>query len=241
MEFFEQVKRLLAEVEDAERHVLKQGGEKIAEALLNGGIVHVFGTGHSHLIAEEVFCRSGGLAALNAMLEPSLMLHAGAFKTFALERMESYAEPLLKHYRLRQGDVLIVVSNSGITALPIELAIRAKEQGVWTIAITSVAYSKALESSHSSGRRLYEVVDLAIDNHGVIGDAIVELPGLEAPVGPTSTIVGAAIAHSLLIEAYKLILHEGVKPPVFLSSHLPNVEKYNMELKQKYVTRVKHF
>jgi len=220
---------------------LDEGARMVAETILNGGIVHVFGTGHSHLMAEEVFCRSGGLAALNAMLEPSLMLHTGAFKTFALERMAAYAGPLLQHYDLRQGDVLIVVSNSGVTALPIELAIQAKKRGLRTIAITSVTYSEALESSHPSGQRLHDVVDVAIDNHGIVGDAVVVLPGLDIRLGPTSTVVGVAIMHSLLIESCRLILRAGVKPPVFLSSHLPGASTHNEKLRQQYSTRVKHF
>src|ERR671916_1560660 len=158
----------LREVQEA---VLAEERQKLLEAarLLAGSLdgeepdrmIHVFGCGHSHLMAEEAFWRAGGLVPVHPILDPNLSL-LGGLRTSPLERLEGYARVLLTGEELRPGEVMVVFSNSGINAVPIEVALVAKEAGLRVVAVTSLAHSKGVEPRHSCGQRLFELADVAI-------------------------------------------------------------------------------
>jgi uncharacterized phosphosugar-binding protein len=192
----------------------------LSETLINDGLLYVTGTGHSHMIAEEVFYRAGGLAAVYPILEPALMLHEGAIKSTDMERLEGLASILLCDLPMNQHDVLIVASNSGRNAFPIEVVLEAKTRGCKTIAITSLAHSQQTSSRHSSNKRLFEVADLVIDNGVAYGDAALEMEGLSAKMGPVSSIAGIFIINSIVLEATALCLQKGYKPDVFVSANV---------------------
>ncbi|MGQ9734971.1 MAG: sugar isomerase domain-containing protein [Candidatus Bipolaricaulia bacterium] len=238
-QYFERVLDILQEVQRTQMERIQQAARLIADTIAREGIVHIFGAGHSHLLAEEVFFRAGGLAPVNAILEPSLMLHAGALKSTAIEKISQYATVLLEYHDVRPGDVLIIISNSGVNSVPVELAIQARAQKVTTIGLTCIAYSQQLQPNNPAGKRLYEVVDLVIDNGGVPGDAILKGPGLEPGVGPTSTVVGATILNALMAEAIQDLWARGIEPPVFLSSHLDGAAEHNARLAQRYRERIR--
>jgi uncharacterized phosphosugar-binding protein len=142
--YLEKLGMLLQKAIETQWRVIKEAGELVAEAIVQGGILHVFGVGHSHMLAEEAFFRAGGLAAVNAIFEPSLMLHEGVLKSARLENLTGFAQILLDHYEVKEKDVLLLISNSGVNAVPVEMAIEAKRRNVPTIAITSVRYSQAV-------------------------------------------------------------------------------------------------
>jgi uncharacterized phosphosugar-binding protein len=238
-QYFDRLLNILQEVRRTQMDHIRQAAMLVADTIARGGIIHIFGAGHSHLLAEEVFFRAGGLAPVNAILEPSLMLHAGALKSTAIEKIPQYAAVLLEYYDVRSGDVLIIVSNSGVNSVPVELAIQARARRITTIGLTCVACSQQLRPNNPAGKRLYEVVDLTIDNGGAPGDAILKEPGLEPGVGPTSTVVGAAILNALMAEAIQCLRAQGLKPPVFLSSHLDGAAEHNAQLIQRYRGRIR--
>jgi len=191
----------------------------VADTLVAGRFLYVFGTGHSHMLAEEVFYRAGGLARVIPILDEPLMLHQRAAASTVLERQEGYAEELLKRYPIGAGDVLIVASNSGRNAVPIELAQAARARGARTAALTSLTQSAAWPSRHPSGRKLADVVECVLDNGVVDGDAVVALPGLSGRVGPTSSLTGILLVNLIVVTAVELAVAQGQSPDLFVSSN----------------------
>ena len=191
----------------------------IVSAIASDRLIYVSGSGHSHMLAEEVFYRAGGLAPVQAILETDLMLHKGARRSTQCEREEGRAARALAPYDIGPGDVVIVASNSGRNAYPIELALNAAAAGATTIALTSLAHARAVTSRHSSGKRLFEIADIVIDNCGVLGDAALPIPNHPAAMGPTSTISGVFILNALLAEAVAELAEIGTIADVYVSAN----------------------
>lgn len=209
-----------------------------AESILAGGVLHVFGSGHSHELAEEISFRAGGLAAVNPLLDTNLTLMGGpaSFST-RLERLEGYAEALLQNYDLRPGEVMLVLSQSGINPGPVEMALAAKKRGLRVAAVTSLAHSRAAASRHSSGLRLFEAADVVIDNCVPAGDACIDHGPDMPPTSPLSTVAGAAILQALVAEVAARIRAAGQVPPVWVSSNLPQGDAHNQGLIGRYPSR----
>ncbi|WP_027417212.1 sugar isomerase domain-containing protein [Aneurinibacillus terranovensis] len=245
MEAYEQysktVTSILSEVLASQKNEIKIAAKELAKRVVREGIIHLFGTGHSHMIVEEAFFRAGGLACTNAMLEPNLMLHHGAEQSSWLEKVEGFASVILDKYRVKAEDAVIIISNSGRNAVPIEMAIEAKKRGLYTIGLTSLQY-KNEPSRHSSGKKLFEIADMVIDNGSVIGDAVVEMGG-GMKMGPTSTVVGAALVNGLLVQTAEELKTLGKVPPIIQSVNVDTqgaVER-NRELIEHYSQRVRLF
>ncbi|MET3696676.1 uncharacterized phosphosugar-binding protein [Bacillus oleivorans] len=234
-DYKEYVKNKLESVFNEQTDNILKGADLIKESVKKGGRLYVFGTGHSHLVAEEIYNRAGGLALVTAILEPSLMLHEQPNKSTYVERLNGYAEVLLKMNNLSEKDTLMVISNSGRNAVPVEMAIKAKEMGVSVIALTSLKHSTAVESRHESGKRLFEVAEVVIDNGADYGDATFNIEGLHTPTGSISSITGTAIAQTLIVATLEKLVKDGIQPPVFKSSNADGADQYNDEIFAKYV------
>ena len=235
--YFEEVGRLLGDLAAAQGPNIEAAAEVVAECIGRSGIVHVFGSGHSHMMAEEVFHRAGGLIAFNAMLDVNLTLF-GTLRAGLVERTEGYAKVVLASFDVRPDEVVLVVSNSGINPVPIELAIEAKRLGARVVAITSAANYASVASRHSSGQKLADVADLVIDSQVPAGDAIVALEGLEANVGPSSTVLGAALMNAIVVEVTDRLLRAGKEPPAIVSMNVPGGEERNRALIERYRPRL---
>jgi uncharacterized phosphosugar-binding protein len=199
----------------------------VTDALAGGGTVHVFGTGHSHMLAEELFYRAGGFVRVRAILFEGLMLHASAPLSTAIERLPGLAQAILDDQPIHSGDVLIIASNSGSNAVVTEMAGLARERGLRTIAITSFAHATSASARAHDQAHLHDLVDVAIDNGGAVGDAAVHIKGLATRVGPTSTVVGAAIGNTLMAEVAERLVARGVVPPVFTSANVTGGDAAN--------------
>jgi uncharacterized phosphosugar-binding protein len=225
----------LQQVMETEKEVLDQAAQWIADSVKEDGVLHIFGAGHSMLMGQELMFRAGGLAPVNAILDINFSLmgpppSAGT----ALERMEGYAKLILDRYEFRPGEVLVVVSQSGRNPVPIEAALEGKKRGLKVIALTSLQQSSQATSRHSSGKRLFEVVDLVLDTHVISGDACVEIaPGLPR-TSPLSTVVGAAIMQALVAEVAKRLYDAGVQPPIWVSANVPGGDERNVDLISRY-------
>lgn len=193
--------------------------DAIALTLTNGGIVHVAGSGHSHMLAEEVFYRAGGIAAAQAILDDDLMLHRGAERSTHLERETGQAARVLAKYRVAAGDVVVVASNSGRNAYPVELAQIARDRGATVIAITSLAHAKAVDSRHPSGKRLLDVADIVLDNGGEYGDSSLDVPGVSQRMGPTSSVIGIWLLNGLIAEAVAQATAAGTRIDIYVSAN----------------------
>jgi uncharacterized phosphosugar-binding protein len=217
--YFEGVRTIIERIGVEQLPVIQRMAGAIAASIGGGSLLHVFGSGHSHMAAEEVFHRAGGLCCINAILDPALSGH-GPFGT-ALERAPGYIPVLFSQYDFRAGEHLIVISNSGINAAPIEAALYGKEHGLVVSAITSLTHSRSVPSRHPSGRKLYELADQVIDNCGPAGDALLEVPGVEERVCATSTVTTALIMNMLMAEVVGQLVAAGMTPPVLRSANLP--------------------
>jgi len=234
-----QVLGLIQTVEKTEMNNIRTAAEWIADSMMQDGLLHMFGCGHSHLLVEDIFYRAGGLVPVNPIFETSVMLHEGAVKSSKIERMSGYAQHILDNYKVQPGEVMIVISNSGINSLPIEMALCAKEKGLRVIAISSSSYLGD-EARHSSGQRLGEVAHLVIDNHMPHGDALVQLPNSEISMASGSTVVGSAILNMIMVSVAEILIERGIEPQVYVSGNIPGGFERNQAYIEKYKGRIKH-
>ena len=219
---------------------IMRAGQIVGTAISAGGVIHTFGTGHSHLIAHEAFFRAGGIAAVNPILEERLIFLRGALESTRAEREVGLAKELIKREDVRSGDAAIIISNSGRNAVPVEMALEMIALGVKVIAITNLEQSLASRATHSSGRRLCELADVTVDNCVPQGDALISLPGMDSKIGPSSTVAGAAIINSIVIEAVNELLQRGELVPVLPSANVEGVnEKTLRDILAPYNDRVK--
>lgn len=226
-DYTRRVQQVLREAVDHELPSVRAAAALVADAWTAGGMFHVFGSGHSHMFAEEAFYRAGGAVRINPILKPAHMLHESAVHSTVLERQSGLAESVLDGYRLDGGrDVFLIASNSGANALPVEVALAVKERGLKLIAVTSRRYATAIRRP---GPRLHEIADVVVDNHCPPGDALIELgPGLPA-AGPSSTVVGLALLNAIVVEALGVQLGRGDRPEVFMSANMPGAADHNAE------------
>jgi uncharacterized phosphosugar-binding protein len=218
--YFASLQGILSQIATQQAKAIQEAGSLVAQAIAGGGVVHTFGSGHSHMIAEEAFFRAGGLAPVNPILDESLIFLRGAVESTRAERKSGLAQNLLALEDVRPVDAGIVISNSGRNAAPIEMALGMKALGIKVIAITNPRQAATSPSRHASGKYLYEVVDLVIDNCIPVGDAVLELPGLSQKMGPASTVAGAAIINAVMIEAAACLQSLGIKAPVISSANV---------------------
>ena len=240
-QYIDQLQKLIQKVEQTQEENIKAAAALIAATIRNGGVLHVFASGHSHMLMEEIFYRAGGLVPVNPIFEPSLMLHHGAAKSSSFERVEGIAGTILGQVETKPGEPIIIISNSGINAVPVEMAKEAGALGMKVIALTSLEASKNFASRHSSGKKLFEYAAVVLDNCVEYGDAIAGVDGLKQKMGPASTIVGAVILNSVMIETTKLLISWGMKVPVLMSSNIPGGSEYNAALIEEYKSRIRWF
>lgn len=238
-QYFERLRSLIDEVE-AQGPQIEAAAKLMATSIANDGMVHVFGSGHSHMMAEEVFYRAGGLWAFNAMLDINLTSF-GSLRAGMVERTEGYAKVVLDSFDVRPGEVVVIVSNSGINPVPIELAMDARERGAATIALTSAEHYGNAVSRHSSGKKLVDVVDLVVDSRVPVGDGILMLDGMDTAVAASSTVLGAALMNAIVAQVSQELLAAGVEPPVIVSMNVPDGDQRNRVLEAKYGPRLQLF
>ncbi|HYM96968.1 MAG TPA: SIS domain-containing protein [Candidatus Sulfotelmatobacter sp.] len=227
--FFEIVQSTLERVEATNRDAIAAAASIVADSIRRDHLVHAFGSGHSQLLAMDLAGRAGGFAPVQVIYDP------GQGKA---ETLEGYAATLLRDYVFEAGDCLIVISNSGRNAAPIEMALLGRNAGLPVIAATSMDFSRSSASRHSSGKRLFELADVILDLCGAPGDAALTLDGLR--IGPTSTVVGSALLHAVMAEAGARLIRSGIAPPVFLSQNVDGSREHNDRLRERYRGRIRN-
>ena len=227
--YLEMASALIRRLDTDEWRHIDAAAELMTEAMARGGSIHVFGSGHSHILAEELFYRAGGFVRIEPILFEGLMLHASATLSTSLERVPGLAAAILEDHPTRSGDVLLIGSNSGSNAVVIEMAQEARTRGLRTIAITSIDHATSDVARQREAPRLHELVDVVIDNGGVVGDAAVQIEDLPMRVAPTSTVVVAAIANVLVAEVAERLMARGVEPEIFSSSNVAGGDAVNQD------------
>lgn len=235
-EYMEKIKEQIEKLESVNKENLEKVSQLIGEAIINDKLIHVLGTGHSHMIGLELFIRAGGLANINTILDSTVLTADGAIRSSKLERVSGIADILWEEQNISKGDLVIVISNSGRNALPIEFAMRAKKEGHTVVALTSLEQSKKYPSRHSSSKKLYELGDIVLDNCVPSGDGLLEIGGIQT--GAASTISGMTLLNTAVLEGMKIAVKNRVKLPVYSSQNIDGFS--NDELYDKYRGRIKH-
>jgi uncharacterized phosphosugar-binding protein len=187
------------------------------------------------MIGLELFVRAGGLANVNAMLDTMVLTSEGSRRSAEIERISGLSKIIFDQHKVAENDIMIIISNSGRNAMPVEMAMIAKEKGIKSIAITSLEQSKKYPSRHPSGKKLYEIADLVLDNCVPPGDGLLEIGG--NLTGAASTLSGILLIKLRATEAMKIANTKGVKLPIF---HSQNIDGFsNEELYEKYASRIK--
>jgi len=218
---------------------IRQAAAMVTDAIADGRRVFSFGASHSFMMSEEMVYRTGGLMLINPIYPQGMNLGVRPLPmTSALERLEGFGQILLQHSAAQEGDVLILTSTSGRNAVVLDMAVAAKEAGIRTIGITAMEYSQGVVSRHSTGKKLYELVDLVIDNCSPKGDAAVEFEGFPQKSGPLSTVLGCVIVNAMVCQVIQNLLDRGITPPVFISANLDGGDEHNARLLEENKDRI---
>lgn len=232
-QYLTNIHTLLDTLMETQSDAIDRAVAAVADTLAQDGMVYAFGTGHSHMLAEELFYRAGGLVKVYPILDEPLMLHSNASRSSQLERLPGYAATLLENgISPTEKDAVFIFSNSGRNAVPVEMALEMKQRKVRTICITNLAQSSQSTSRHPSGLRLFELCDIVIDNCGAVGDAAMDIGTYRC--GPTSTVIGAAVLQAVVCGVVAQLQSRGVAPEVFCSSNVDGGDASNHRLITQY-------
>lgn len=235
---------LMRRILEEERVPLDQAAERLCGQIESDRLIHIFGPGgHSNLAAQEVFFRAGGLMHVSAILDEGTLLSNGALRSMAIERTPTYGKTVIANSRLGDGDLLILVNAYGINAALIDAALEAKARGAFVIGVSSRSHAENTASSHPARhptkQNLHDIVDLAIDTKVTIGDAIVEIPGVDQKVAAVSTFVNAFALNCLVIRTIAKLSERGISPPVWRSGNAPGGDEANARFIDRFRDRVR--
>jgi uncharacterized phosphosugar-binding protein len=229
--YLEKIRQILDKIEQEQGKNIIAAAEIMSDSIAKGGLIHVFGSGHSVIPALDIFPRYGSFPGFHPLLDPRLMWFnvlgpGGVRELLWLERKEEYAQIFLANYCLLKTDVMLVFSHGGLNAAPVEVAMEAKRRGLAVIAVTSMENYRRSQATHSSGKKLADLADVVIDNCVPPEDALVDIPGLPEKVAAGSTVAVVTIAMMLLAETAGKLIEKGIRFPVFVS---PNSEGFSAD------------
>ena len=216
----------------------------IADHVEKDKLVYIWGPGgHSNLGAMEIFFRAGGLMHVSAMLNTELMLNSGAMKSMGTERLPGYGKIVVNDYGIGEGDLMIVVNAYGINSATIDSALTAKANGATVIGICSHEHSANTPADHvarhPSKKNLQDIVDYTVDCKIKVGDAVLELPGLEQKIGALSTFANAYVLNCIVVEAVNMLVEEGVNPPIWKSGNCAGGDEWNAQFIDRFRDRIR--
>lgn len=237
--YFERCIDLLSRIRDEQMDRITEAARLIADALVADHSLFAFGCTHSSLPVQEVFYRAGGFMLLNPIFAPGLKLDVRPpTMTSELERLDGYGKVIFETVPARRGDVMILLSTSGRNAVPVDVALAAKDRGMALIVITSLAYTESVTSRHPSGKKVYELGDIVLDNYSPPGDAVLEVPGLQQRTGSTSGVAGSVLMHAIISQVIENLIEAGIEPPVYVSGNMDGGMAYNAKMLARYASRI---
>lgn len=228
---FEAIRAILDQVEATQAAHMEAAAHMLAEATQKGKRLYAFGSNHAGSLATELYYRTGGLANFELISLPGLRLDMQPPNlTSRMEGIEGYGRVMLDAYPMEVGDVLVIHSVSGKNVITVDVALSARERGARIIALTNVTLSGGLSPSHPTGKRLFELADVVIDNCGGDSDAMLWVDGCAQRVGPSSTAVGAVILNAVVARTVQILVERQVPPPVLASCNAEGGNEYNLGL-----------
>ncbi|MFJ3667055.1 sugar isomerase domain-containing protein [Streptomyces sp. NPDC090106] len=240
--FAEQSLTVLRHVTESARDDVRRAAELIVDCVRADGVIQAFGTGHSQAMVLEVAGRAGGLVPTNRLQMADLVLFGGDDPSVLgdplLEREPGIAARLYDLAAPQAEDLFVIISNSGVNSVIVEMALHAKEQGHRILAITSLTHTRAVAAGHASGKKLVDLADVVLDNAAPVGDALLRMPGGGA-VSALSTLTGVTLVQMAVAEAAGLLIAAGERPPVYVSANVPGGFEGNLELEKKYAGRIR--
>jgi len=220
--YLERCRALIDKVE-AQREAIHRAADWFSSSILAGRLVHLFGSGHSRILVEEMWPRYGSFPGFNPIVELSLTFHNfvvgpnGQRQAMFLENVPGLADRILRNFDLSTEDCALVASSSGCNVVPIEMAEQFKHRGLRVVAIISREHSEASRSQRSDGKKLQDFADLVLDTGAPVGDAMVQIEGMEMPVAPGSTVGGCLLINTLKAEIAERLTRAG-QPPKALAA-----------------------
>jgi len=238
-EYYQRILEIQQKVIDAELETIEQVGQVFSKTIQKGNNVFVFGASHAGIIAEEMFYRTGGLALINPMFNPTLMLNTRPVSlTSQMERLDGFGKNIFNGYPVKEGDTLLIHSVSGRNTVTIDMAEEAKKRGVTVVVITNMVYTKGVTSRHPSGKNLYEFADYLIDNHGNFEDSAIALTDMNQKSGATSSVIGCMIANMILLATIQDLQASNIEPPVFRSANVDGGDAFNAKIFSQYKEQI---
>lgn len=234
-QYYTRIGEILGEIIHKEREPIEQAAQLLAKTIEEKHSIFAFGCNHAGLVTLETFYRTGGLVPINPVRAPGMMLEIAPITSSSkMERLDGYGRVIFNGLPAKSGDVIIIHSVSGRNNVPIDMAIAAKEAGVYVIVLTNMNTTNFVLSRHPSEKKLHDFADILIDNHGDRGDASVKLNGFMQKVAPTSTAAGAFIINAITARCAEILNDSGIAPPVFMSGNIDGGDEYNAKIIKEY-------
>jgi uncharacterized phosphosugar-binding protein len=231
-QYREKITGVLERIWSTESDNIRRAAQLMGESVQSGGLVHLFGSGHSVLPVQDVFPRYGSFPVFHPLMDARLMWQnvlgsGGAKGLLWLERQEGYARVLFENEPIRAGDIMVVFSHGGMNAAGIEVAMESRARHLKVVAVTSMDNQRTNKATHSSGKKLSDLADVVIDNCVPARDALVDVDGWKAPVAAGSTVAFVTIAMSIVAEVAKELAGRGIESPTFVSPNVPGIPADN--------------
>jgi uncharacterized phosphosugar-binding protein len=215
----------------AQEEIIREVAGRFADSILKGRVVHLFGSGHSRIMVEEMWPRYGSFPGFNPIVELSLTFHNqvsganGQRQAMFLENVTGLAGRILRNFEISEDDTALVVSSSGCNIVPIEIAEQFQQRGVWVAGLVSLAHCEGSESKRDDAKKLVDFSDRVLDTGAPLGDSMIRVDGLPTPVSPGSTVGGCMIVNALKAEIARLLTESGQPPRVLTSSAIVGKEQ----------------
>lgn len=243
LDYLNRITEVISRIRETQKDNIERAAQLFANSIKSGGRVYMFGSGHSVIPVLDIFPRYGSFVGFYPIYDPRLMWFnvvgpGGARELLWLERREGYAEVILSSYELRANDSLLVFSHGGLNAAPIEMAIEAKKSNVTVVSVSSLENYRQAAADHSTGKKLADVSDIAIDNCVPPEDALIAGDGIPEKFGAGSTIAAVAIAMALVTEVGLLLVKAGNRPSTFVSPNVGLAPDHNQKVFKEYMQNV---
>lgn len=243
LEYLSRITEVIAKIRETQKDTITRAAEAFAKSIKSGGRVYMFGSGHSVIPVLDIFPRYGSFIGFYPIYDPRLMWSnvvgpGGARELLWLEQREGYAKIILSSYALKPADSILIFSHGGLNAAPIEMGIEAKKSGVTVVSVSSLANYKHAAAKHSTGKKLADVSDIAIDNCVPPEDALVSGDGVPEKFAAGSTVASVSIAMTLVSETGKSLLKQGVHPNTFVSPNVGLSPDHNEQVFKEYMRNV---